>query len=531
MRAVESPRASVELVRLLIERGASVHKQCKDGLDHNVVALCLHGGDPRKLTVLLENGADLHYKRTGGYDALIDAACARIEFGSPRLIGLLNILIASGVALNSVTQYRESALRILSRIGRFDGIKLLLKAGADPSGLAWTPLINAVALGSLADVENAVRDGAPLEERDWWDRTAWLVAIQTGDVAKTRFLLERRADPTACGRCGKPSLFYAIEAFHTPMLRWLLEFGTPVEQADEFGKTALMTAAECGNAEAVDILLHAGADGNRDNGRESALADANTARIATRLLDAGADPARLSSEGRRALLGLEPEADASLLNVSDTDFRKACSRRFGVRNPEEMVEPFWEGMIRAGISAYQGAQLCGGRIGRSPVWCAQRFGQSITFLPDGRIVQIAGEHEDSYDEDFCIYNDVFVHDPDGAIHIFGYPESEFPPTDFHTATLAGEWIYIIGSVGYCGARRYGETPVYRLNTRTFRIERVEASGEAPGWIHNHRAMQTSADEIRVTGGEVATLAGSKEICTPNERRFVLDTKRCVWRAA
>jgi hypothetical protein len=35
---------------------------------------------------------------------------------------------------------------------------------------------------------------------------------------------------------------------------------------------------------------------------------------------------------------------------------------------------------------------------RSPtdgaVWCAQRFGQSLSFLPDGRVIQIAGEHED-----------------------------------------------------------------------------------------------------------------------------------------
>ena len=70
-----------------------------------------------------------------------------------------------------------------------------------------------------------------------------------------------------------------------------------------------------------------------------------------------------------------------------------------------------------------------------PVWCAQRFGQTVTLLPDGRAVQIAGEHEDHYDPDFTIYNDVFVHEPDGTIRIFGYPEAVFPPTDFHTATL------------------------------------------------------------------------------------------------
>src|SRR6185312_15079372 len=101
------------------------------------------------------------------------------------------------------------------------------------------------------------------------------------------------------------------------------------------------------------------------------------------------------------------------------------------------------------------------------------------------VVQVAGEHEDFYDEDFCIYNDVFVHSRDGGIRIFGYPESVFPPTDFHTATLIGEYIYLIGSLGYSGHRRYGTTPVYRLHTGTFKIEPLETTGAAPGWLYEH----------------------------------------------
>ena len=154
-------------------------------------------------------------------------------------------------------------------------------------------------------------------------------------------------------------------------------------------------------------------------------------------------------------------------------------------------------MIRAGVTGYEGALRFGAgseQVTR-PVWCAQRFGQSMTFLPDGRIVQIAGEHEDHYDPDFCIYNDVFVHGVDGSIAIYGYPESVFPPTDFHTATLVGGSVYVIGSLGYQGTRRFGETPVYRLDVRTFAIERLGPTGEAPGWIFGgHRATETSPRE-------------------------------------
>jgi hypothetical protein len=112
-----------------------------------------------------------------------------------------------------------------------------------------------------------------------------------------------------------------------------------------------------------------------------------------------------------------------------------------------------------------------------------RFGQSITCLPDGRVVQIGGEHEDYYDPDFCIYNDVFVHGSEGSIAIFGYPEAVFPPTDFHTATLVDGAIYLIDSLGYVGTRRYGQTPVHRLDVGTYRMERQDASGEQPGWIY------------------------------------------------
>jgi hypothetical protein len=122
-----------------------------------------------------------------------------------------------------------------------------------------------------------------------------------------------------------------------------------------------------------------------------------------------------------------------------------------------------------------------------PGWCFERFGCSRTELPDGRILRIAGEHEDYYDPDFYIYNDVIVQHPDGRIEIFGYPEDVFPPTDFHSATLVEGQVWIIGNVGYPQQRRPGITPVHRLSLDTFAIESVTTTGDPPGWIHRHTA--------------------------------------------
>jgi hypothetical protein len=215
----------------------------------------------------------------------------------------------------------------------------LLDAGADETQLAWTPLIRAVALESLADVEREVKTGADLEEKDWWSRTAWLVAIQCGDIARARLLLEGGSDRTSRGRCAKPSLLQAVVA-----------------------------------------LLRAGADVDKEQRGQTALSFSHARDITLRLLEAGADSGQLGFHGRRALCGLHPEKYDAWLEVSPSDFRKTPSRRFG--------------MIRAVISAYEAARLLGETRGDSPLGCAQRFGPSVTMLPDGRIVQIGGEHED-----------------------------------------------------------------------------------------------------------------------------------------
>lgn len=490
-------------------------------------------GDVQKVAALIAGGADIRYCDENGYDALINAVHAGCALEDQQLIALLDLLIQNGVSLAGVSSYKESAVRVLSRRGRFGIVRFLLDAGANPDDLKLTPLIEAVMFGTLADMEEVVARGVNLEEKEWWERTAWIVAVQMGDIEKTRLLLDRGARSDARGRCGQPGFFYAIENDRNAMLEWLLEIGIDIRQTDDFGNTALATAVQHRDEEAVDILLRAGVDVNRKIKSGSALWHAETRGIAIRLLDAGADPLDLSSEGRRAILGLSPEADENLLTVSKEDFQKYCVPRFSGQNPERMNNPFWEGMIHSGVNAYRAEMHVMGEynyIGRSdPIWCAERFGQSLTFLPDSRIVQVAGEHEDGSDPDFCIYNDVFVHDPDGSITIYGYPEAVFPPTDFHTATLTGRYLYLIGSLGYCGMRQYGKTPVYRLDTETFRIEPLETTGRNPGWIYKHRAVLLSPNTIQISGGKVVTKAGVTEDHSENGDTFTLDLETLAWR--
>ena len=306
-------------------------------------------GAPERVEALIVAGADIHYKRDQGYDALIDAVHGRDVARDPRLLELLALLAAYGVDLSGVSSSGESGLRVLSRLGRFDGVRLLLDAGADYSQVEWTPLMEAVALGSLADVRAALGQGAGLEDRDWWERTAWLIALLTGDIDKAKLLRERVADLATSGRCGCPPLFYGIQGHHPDMVRWLLREGVNVHQSDEFGTTALIEAVKEDDLECVEILLNAGAD-VETNSNGTALSRAQLREIILRLLDAGADPA---DADQRAILELQTSADEALAGITKDEFRRTFDRRFGAKNPERMRVPFWEAMIRCGVSAYE----------------------------------------------------------------------------------------------------------------------------------------------------------------------------------
>jgi len=170
-----------------------------------------------------------------------------------------------------------------------------------------------------------------------------------------------------------------------------------------------------------------------------------------------------------------------------------------------MDNQVWEWLAKSGLDAYVSNRRFHGpdSVEAGPSWCFERYGQSITLLPDGREVLVGGEHEDFYDPDFYIYNDVAVRHPNGRMEFFGYPREVFPPTDFHSATLTGNRIILIGNLGYPESRSPGTTQVLSLNLDTFEMETIQTSGTPPGWISEHKAV-LSADGrfIQVSGGQL-----------------------------
>src|SRR5690242_19887179 len=109
------------------------------------------------------------------------------------------------------------------------------------------------------------------------------------------------------------------------------------------------------------------------------------------------------------------------MEITRRVFESQEQRRFGASNPARMKFAFWEWMVQSSEDArlrdwsadpsehtpYALRKFFGqdGDYSKGPIWNFDRMGATRTPHPDGRMICIAGEHEDSYDPDFCIYND------------------------------------------------------------------------------------------------------------------------------
>jgi len=225
----------------------------------------------------------------------------------------------------------------------------------------------------------------------------------------------------------------------------------------------------------------------------------------------------------------EPQGDPPHAVTAEL-FRAWRSPRFGRSNPERLNNPVWEWLIESGWSAHAATSHFGYVRNEcaDPGWSFSPFGQSSTRLPDGRAVLIAGEHEDAYDWDFYIYSDVVVRHPGGRIDIYGYPRDVFGPTDFHSATLTGDRIVVIGCLGYPADRKPDVTPVAVLDLTSFAMSSISIPGPAPGWIHRHDAtLSADGGAIVVHGGKLArSRSGQSELIeNPDDWRLDIATWR------
>lgn len=522
--ASQSEKATTAVLKLLIDSGADPNLAVADAGKY-AVGLAASTGSIAKVQLLLDAGADICYLSKFNYSIVVH--CMYGLFHSDFLTNMLQFLHVNGADLDQESDYGESPLSVASRFGRFDAVKCLLDLGANELALGWSHLMKTLVWGTDAEFQTALKDEADLGYCDRYGRSAWHLAALGPYLEKAKMLRARGIDINAKVRGGQTALMICAERGNVDMLTWLIDNGAEIEATDGFGATAVMAAAESSQVDCLGKLLCAGANpSHKDDHGGNAMSVTTDTKILRLLEDAGEDISDLSTESKRQLLGF---TNQDTIECSVDDYGSGCNPRFGNANPELMEMPFWKGMIRCGCNTYRARIQFDPheRMGH-PIWCFDRFGMSFTKLTDGRFVQIAGEHEDYYDPDFYIYNDVIVHDSRGKFKIYGYSKEVFPPTDFHSATLVGDFIYVIGSLGYAGTRRYGETPVYRLSTKTWSMEAVQTAGDNPGWIYKHRCRLKDGHVLVVTDGEICKRTKGAEIHEKNTSEYHLDLRSLTW---
>ncbi|MEP3635947.1 MAG: ankyrin repeat domain-containing protein [Paracoccaceae bacterium] len=400
------------------------------------------------------------------------------------------------------TDDRPSAFYHCFWYGKMASMRLLLGAGAQTE---WTPDQVSLALG---DVPATPRTG---KADPFW------FACRVGNFDAAREYLTKF---DAGRNKSSDAVMAAVQARATDIVKWLMDLGFDPNAVDDINWEALERAVDSEDVATAEVLLAAGAAplGSQEKQYTSPAQKAVTNEMRVLFVKHGVNPA-LFDYG-------PPMEDPNLSRLPETtltksDFEAHRTSRVGTSNPERFLPAFWSERMRD--RGYSKLKPLGYSPDRDrPVWSFSRFGRTATVLPDGRLVLVAGEHEDHYDADFCIYADVTVLGTDGSVDHFIYPADVFPPTDFHSATLVGQHIWLIGCLGYPDQRKDNQTQVMRLSIEDFSISTVSTSGEMPGWIHGHRAT-LSEHGIVITGGKV------EPGYVDNETTYLLNLETLVWK--
>ncbi|XP_037681141.1 2-5A-dependent ribonuclease [Choloepus didactylus] len=248
-------------------------------------------------------------------------------------------------------------------------VQNLLERGADVNFQevdgGWTPLHNAVQLGSEDMVELLLQHGADPCRRKKNGATPFLVAGIVGNVKLLDLFLSKGSEVNECDLNGFTAFMEAAVYGKVDALKFLHENGAEVnlgrktkedqKKLRKGGATALMDAAEHGHVDALKVLLdEMGAAVNaRDNMGRNALIYAlmssreeNVEAIARLLLDHGADVNVRGERGKTPLilavekkhLGLvQMLLEQEHIDVNDTDSEGNTALLVAVQGRQEKI--------------------------------------------------------------------------------------------------------------------------------------------------------------------------------------------------
>jgi len=302
--AAGSQAAGVQIVQALVKAGADAFlTDTTNGQTALHAAAAIGAVDT--VAYLLGLGMDADHRDCHGYAPIILAGYAR----SPQKREVIQLLLDHGANAYRPTIYKETVVGACAH--DFDMLRLFDREKVI-NILRWTPLMAATAWDTFSVMQSTARTDPRFNQQDTSQRTVWHIAIETGDIAKVRWLYAQPAMSMGEDSGLYPNIFYALHHDHHHMLRWLIDIG-----ADASARSTLYTpfdyAAMQGATTCLPLLI------DHVQPQHPVLADALPSATDTQtiqiLLKAGAQVNHVCSDGTTALNAAAIDGDTERVRV------------------------------------------------------------------------------------------------------------------------------------------------------------------------------------------------------------------------
>jgi ankyrin repeat protein len=216
---------------------------------HAVEAL-LHGGADPCLQPRTDGMSALHFATAKGYSDICSALHTASAGGALELVGKAEDVCAT--PLIAACSMDECAV-----------VELLLALGANVNNSSTTgntPLIVAAQKGKGTVVMKLLlqQDGIAVNHRNDGGDTALMIAIQVGNVAAVKALLQSGADACNVNNLGFSPMFVAVAEGHLSVLKLLTQHGADVTATTQSAYTLLMQTARSNQPHVAEFLINKG---------------------------------------------------------------------------------------------------------------------------------------------------------------------------------------------------------------------------------------------------------------------------------